>query len=192
MATRSRSLSCLLCLGLLVMAPGLALAGPNEGGTLILHANPSLVFTSDTSDYCGIAALDSCSAAVTSVDWDPGKRVVFHVLAAFPPASQPRLKGISFGIQYDPAKFVIAARASCADFELPDGTWPATGTGTAQSWTTGAQTGVLTEAYWFVGYAYAEDEEAQDSTSVVLIPHPLQGGVFVSDAFPAEVDTIAA
>ncbi len=176
--------------GLLLIVPGLVLAGPNEGGTLILHANPGLVFTSDIQNYCGMAALDSCSAAITSVPWEPGTRIVFHALAAFPSGSRPRLKSVSFGIQYDPERFVMSARGTCADFELPDGAWPATGTGTAQSWTTGAQSGVLTETYWFAGYAYSE-QEGEDSTSVSLIPHPLQHGVFVDDSFPAEVDTIA-
>ena len=190
MTTRSGSLSPALVLGLLIFLPGLVLAGPNAGGTLILHANPSLVFTSDMQGYCGQSALDSCAAAVTSVGWVTGQKIVFHAVAAFPPESQPRLKAISFGIDYDPTKFVMAARGSCADFELPDGTWPAAGTGTAQSWTTGAQTGLLTEVYWLCGYAYSE-QDGEDSTSVALTPHPLQHGVFVDDAFPAEQDTIA-
>jgi hypothetical protein len=167
------------------------MAGPNEGGTLILHANPSLVFTSTIQNYCGMSAPDSCSAAVTSVAWDPGKKIVFHAIAAFPPGSNPRLKALSFGIDFDSTKFILAARGTCADFEIPDGRWPAPSSGTSQSWTTGAQTDLLTEAYWFVGYAYSE-QEGDDSTSVSLIPHPLQHGVFVDDAFPSEVDTIAA
>ena len=166
------------------------MAGPNEGGTLILHANPSLVFTSTIQDYCGMSALDSCSAAVTSVAWDPGKKIVFHAIAAFPPGSSPRLKALSFGIDFDSTKFVLAARGTCADFEIPGVGWPGSGTGTSQSWTTGAQTGPLTEVYWFVGYA--NSEQVLDSTSVSLIPHPLQHGVFVDDAFPSEVDTVAA
>ena len=192
MTNRSHALAGVIWFtGLLLLASNLALAGPNEGGTLILHANPSLVFTSDIQNYCGMSALDSCSAAVTSVPWDPGTKIVFHAIAAFPPGSQPRLKALSFGIDYDPAKFVMAARGSCADFELPDGTWPAHGTGTSQSWTTGTRTGLLTEVYWFAGYAYSE-QEGEDSTSVSLIPHPMQHGVFVDDGFPSEADTIAA
>jgi hypothetical protein len=191
MTARFRSLTRLPYVGLLLFVPALTFAGPNEGGTLILHANPSLVFTSDIQDYCGLSALDSCSAAVTSVEWDPGNHVVFQAIAAFPSGSSPRLKGLSFGIDYDPTKLVMAARGTCADFEISDGGWPAPGTGTAQSWTTGTQTGVLTEVYWFCGYAYSE-QGGEDSTSVSLIPHPLQHGVFVDDAFPAEVDAIAA
>jgi hypothetical protein len=157
---------------------------------MILHAHPSIVFTSDTQNYCGMSALDSCSAAVTSVPWDPGRRIVFHAIAAFPAGSSPRLKVLSFGIDYDPTKFVMAARGTCADFEIPGVGWLAPGTGTSQSWTTGTRTALLTEAYWFAGYAYSE-QEGEDSTSVALIPHPRQHGVFVDDAFPSEVDTIA-
>jgi hypothetical protein len=187
----SRLLRCLQYVGLLLVIPGLALAGPNAGGTLILHANPSLTFTIDIQDYCGLSALDSCSAAVASVPWDLEKRVVFHVLAAFPPESQPRLKGLAFGIDFDSTKFILAAHKTCADFEIPNGGWPGPGSGTAQSWTTATQTGLLTEAYWFVGYNYSATYAA-DSTTFSLIPHPLQGGVFVDDAEPAAVDTIAA
>ena len=28
-------------------------AGPNEGGTLVLHAETSIVYTTDTASYCG-------------------------------------------------------------------------------------------------------------------------------------------
>jgi hypothetical protein len=49
---------------------------------------------------------------------------------------------------------------------------------------------LLTEAYWFVGYTYSE-QEGEDSTSVALIPHPRHHGVFVDDGFPAAVDTVA-
>jgi hypothetical protein len=137
-----------------------------------------------------MAALDSCSVAVTSVPWDPGRRIVFHAIAVFPAGSSPRLKVLSFGIDYDPTKFVMAARGTCADFEIPGVGWLAPGTGTSQSWTTGTRTALLTECYWFAGYAYSE-QDGEDSTSVALIPHPVQHGVFVDDAFPSVVDTIA-
>ncbi len=187
----TRMLALCACAGLLLMVASPALAGPNEGGVLVLHANPSLTFTSDIATYCGMSELDLCSEAVTTVDWVAGRKVVFHALAAFPLGSTPRLKGLSFGITYDPAKFVMAARGTCADFELPDGTWPAPGTGTGQSWTAGPQTGLLTEIYWFCGYAYGE-QESEDSTSVALIPHPTQHGLFVDDGEPQAVDSVAA
>jgi hypothetical protein len=60
MTNRSRALAgAVWFTGLPLLASNLALAGPNEGGTLILHANPSLVFTSTIQNYCGMSALDS-------------------------------------------------------------------------------------------------------------------------------------
>lgn len=186
MTTRSRSL---VFSGFLLFVPALALAGANAGGTLILHANPTLVYTNDTSSYCGQSALDSCAAAVTSVAWDPGHTIVFHAIAAFPPGSQPRMKGVSFGINYDPAKFHLQAQGTCADFEVPDTGWPAPGIGTGQSWND-AQTSQLREVYWFAGYAYSEANP--DSTSFSLIPRAADGGIFVDDAAPRMADSIAA
>lgn len=40
-----------LCFACLVVATPVA-AGPNAGGSLILHANPSLAFTPDTGSWC--------------------------------------------------------------------------------------------------------------------------------------------
>jgi hypothetical protein len=148
------------------------------------------VFTNSTQNYCGMSALDSCSAAVTSVDWDPGKKIVFYAFAAFPPESQPRLKAITFGINYDPAKFYLLGHGTCADFEIADTGWPGPGTGTGQTWTTTTPASRLVEVYWFAGYAYSESDP--DTTSFALIPHPLHQGVFVDDAVPAVEDTIAA
>jgi hypothetical protein len=179
-----------LCLvvGLLAVSMSAVLAGPNAGGTLILHANPSLVFTDGVESWCGMSGLEACSLAVTSVPWENEKRIVFHVLAAFPPGSEPRLKGLSFGVDYDSTRFFLADHGTCADFQIADPRWPRPSTGVGQSWTT-ARTDLLTEAYWFVGYAYSE--QSPDSTVFSVIPHPSQGGVFVDDQEPGLVDSVA-
>jgi hypothetical protein len=176
------------CAGLLLGSASLVAAGPNAGGTLILHADPSLVYTDGTQSWCGRTTLTACSLAVTSVPWQNGTPNVFHVLAAFPPESEPRLKGLTFGVDYDSTKFVLMSQGNCADFEIADPRWPRPHSGTGQSWTT-AQTGPLTEVYWFVGYAYSE--QTPDSTALALIPHPVQGGAFVDDAAPGVVDPIS-
>jgi hypothetical protein len=36
----------------LMIVPALVLAGPNAGGVLLVHANTSLVYTTDTTSYC--------------------------------------------------------------------------------------------------------------------------------------------
>ena len=97
-----------LVLALLLLLPCLAFAGPNEGGTLILHASLT-TYTADTEDWCGISGLSACSTAVVTLPWDAGTPRVFYATAAFPPGSEPRLKAISFGIDYDPTEFLLSA-----------------------------------------------------------------------------------
>lgn len=60
-----RLLSVVALLGALGIRVDPSLAGPNEGGTLILHANTELVYTVDNSGYCGQADLSSCDETVT-------------------------------------------------------------------------------------------------------------------------------
>ncbi len=173
---------------LLGALPGKALGGANLGGSLVVHAT-SITYTTGVETYCGQSGVDSCSAIVDSVPWSSGQPVVFFVLAAFPPESSSRLKGISFGVDYDATKFVVMAYGTCADFELPDSDWPDPGSGTAQSWLT-TQTGPLVEAYWMAGYAYSE--QSPDTTSFAVVPHPVQGGYFADDSEPREADEIEA
>jgi hypothetical protein len=180
-------------LALLFLALGsapIAVAGPNAEGVLLVHANPSLVYTLDTQDYCGESGLTACSLAVTTVSWDPDTTRVFYILAAFPETSQPRLKAISFGVDWDPDKLVVLDHGTCADFEIPDSSWPDPGTGVGQSWSQ-VQTGLLTEAYWFAAYTYSTNNDP-DTTSFAVIPHPLQGATMVDDATPPNEDTVAA
>lgn len=167
-----------------------AVAGPNADGVLLVHTNPSLVYTTDTANFCGQSGLTACSLAVATVPWAPDTTRVFFVLAAFPEGSQPRLKAISFGVDWDPEKLVVLDHGTCADFEIPDNSWPDPGTGVGQSWGQ-VKTGLVTEAYWFAAYTYSAGD-APDTTSFAVIPHPLQGAVMVDDATPPNEDLIAA
>lgn len=161
-----------------------AFAGPNEGGTLILHAETSIAYTNDTASYCGQCDLATCAEAVTSVPADPGHVTVFFAVAAFPEGASPRLSGVTFGVDYDSTGFVLVAHGSCADFELATGEWPEPGTGTALTWNT-PLTEEISEVYWFAGYAYSEDP-----TSFSLIEHPTQGGSFAADGLPSQLDEV--
>lgn len=140
----------LLCVFLLVV-PCLAIAGPNAGATLILHAS-SVTYTTDIQDWCGSSGLSACSSAVVTLPWDPGTTRAFYVIAAFPDEAAPRLKATSWGIDWDESKLVIFAHGSCADFNVPDGDWPAAGTGIGQSFDS-TRTGLLTELYFIGGPA---------------------------------------
>ncbi len=169
-----------------VTLAGRAAAGPNAGGVLFLAADTTAVVD---SSYCGATPLPACSLSVVSLPmWNP-TTTVFRVWAAFPPDSSPRLKGLTFGLRYDPAKVVLLNYGTCGDFELPGPGWPGTGTGTSMLWDA-AQTSNPVEAYWFQGYAYSYVDG--DTTSLALTPHPDQGGYFVDDAKPGALDPIAA
>jgi len=166
----------------LAAVSGAAFAGPNAGGTLIVSANPSIVYCTDNQTYCGSAGLTACDAAVNHVQGaDP---VVFFAIAAFNTSSSPRLAGITFGATY-PDAITLLAQGPCGDFELATGGWPSSGEGTAITWNT-ARTTLLTEVYWFAGYNYY----SPDASVFQLGPHPTQGGSFADDSIPAQLDPI--
>ncbi|MCC7143737.1 MAG: hypothetical protein IT349_16680 [Candidatus Eisenbacteria bacterium] len=166
----------------LMLVARVAAAGPNAGGTLIVHADPNPLSTGVPD--CVPQGLSDCATANLRVD---GVSVhAFWVVAAFPTGSAPRLAGVTFGINYPPELTLIDA-GPCADFELAEAGWPGSGTGTALTWNT-AQTGLLTPVYFFSGYNYY----APTPAVFALAPHPTQGAAFGDDANPAVLDEIAA
>lgn len=176
----------LLAGSLIAGANGLVLAGPHEGGTVILHANPSIAYSSDSGDYCGQSMIDECADAVTSVPADPATTTVFFALAAFPEGSSPELVDVTFGIDYDPARFVLLATGHCADLEGNTSDWPLPGSGTAVVWNT-PQHELLLEMRWFAGYAVSGELASTFELSV----HPTEGGFFGGDGPASPLDEIA-
>jgi len=170
----------LLVAAALLLVAGTAFAGPNANGTLILH-NTGVEYTSDIENYCGFAPLGLCDDAV--VRDDSGIKTVWSAYAAFPGGSSPRLKAVTFGVEYD-AYVYLSALGKCGDFEVTTSNWPASGEGTGMTFNE-AQTTLLVELYWFAGYAYGTDAQ-----HLALIPHPTQGGTFADDSVPAIVDDV--
>ncbi len=173
-----------LCLALLGAAASTALAGPNAGGTLILHSNPALVYCSDTPSYCGQSGLTSCDAAINHKDG--ADTALLFALAAFSSSASPRLSGITFGITY-PDGLSLVAYGACGDFELATAGWPSSGEGTAVTWNS-ARTTQLVDVYWFAGYNYY----SPTPSVLALTPHPTQGAMFADDSIPSILDPIAA
>ncbi|MBK8230761.1 MAG: S8 family serine peptidase [Candidatus Eisenbacteria bacterium] len=169
---------------LLIASTGLARAAPNADGMLILHSNPTTVYSLGTGTYCGSSGLASCPEANTEAA-DPTQPTVFHALAAFPDESEPRLQGITFGVNYSEADFTLLELETCADFEVRTSDWPAPGSGTALSWNS-ARITHLTEVYWFVGYANSDSI----ATVFSLQAHPTQGAQFADDSTPPALDAI--
>jgi hypothetical protein len=169
----------LLVLPLGFLTIGIAAAGPNDGGVLLLHAAP---FEGRIGrPICGLVGLSDCADArvnIPATDF-----MAWSVFAAFAEGSDPRLLSVTFGVEHDP-NIYLANWESCGPIETPDSDWPNPGSGTKVSWGI-SQTAEITEVYAFLGYAY------YGSGAFCLFPHPTQGGWFGDDSTPPVLDPIA-
>ncbi len=159
-------------------------AGVNEGGMLILHANPSLVFTAGM-DYMGYSELYDCENAITRVDGVEGEieEIVYFVIAAFDSFTWPRVRATSFGIRHtSPLVEPFAWGTNAMGYvEYPG--WPASETGIAVIWRE-AQTSQMLEVCWFASYAYP-------GNVTEIIEHPSQGWPVVGDdSLPMVTDRV--
>lgn len=160
------------------------MAGANEGGMLILHANPSLVFTTGF-DYTGYSELYNCEDAVTRIDNIDGEvlEIVYFVIAAFDGFAWPRIRAVSFGIRHSSPlvePFAWGTRAQ-GYFDYPG--WPADGTGIAIIWGE-PLTSQINEVCWFACYSYA-------GNVTEIANHPSQGWpAFGDDSVPAVIDPV--
>ncbi|MEZ4650097.1 MAG: hypothetical protein R3E97_15165 [Candidatus Eisenbacteria bacterium] len=183
--SRLRMLSPASCLLALTLSSTAVLAGPNAGGTLIVHGDPGVVYTTDIDDYTGFADLPAgCESAVTNYPAD--ETFVWWVKAAFPEDATPRLAAAVFGIDYDEDAVVLLAYGPCGDFELSDPSWPAPQSGTAIAFSD-ARTEGLVDLYWFAGYNYYLGGA---DVSFDLVPSPSQGADFADDFVPANLDPV--
>lgn len=162
------------------------LAGPHEGGTIILHANPAIPYTLELPEYCGQSGLSSCASATTEVPADPSITTVFYAFAAFPAQSEPELIGVLFGIQYDPDRLTLVDTGHCGQYEEHTSDWPLSSSGTAIGWDL-AQPDHLIELHWFAAYA----ESGELPSTFELVEHPEQGGWFIGDWPHTPMDPVA-
>ncbi|MCC7141546.1 MAG: choice-of-anchor D domain-containing protein [Candidatus Eisenbacteria bacterium] len=184
--TRSRSglATSFCCLSFFLISPERAAATPNLGGALLVHTDDRVTYTTTQESYCGLSTL-ACDeggprepgAAVATSGRPIADVVTFWILAGFPPAADPRVTAVTFGLSYLPASLTPIAHGSCGDFELASASWPAPGEGTALTWNV-PRRGHLFEAYWFGAYVYG-------TGSLELVPHPTQGAFFGDDRVPA-------
>ena len=176
----------LLAIGTLCLVGSPVLAGPNANGSLILAWADGVVQCFDggagVEDYCGATGIQNCTDAL--VETTGADVIVLNVIAAFSPFSNPRLAGVAFGWSYDEEEVFLRDYGSCGDFELPNNDWPASGSGTAVTWSV-AQLGQLTDVYWLAAYNYYGNPQL-----LALEPHPSQGAVFADDDVPSNLDPI--
>ncbi|MFN8546408.1 MAG: hypothetical protein U0527_00165 [Candidatus Eisenbacteria bacterium] len=183
-------LAALILLSPLLLLANAAQAGSNAGGTLIVHAAPPVTGSpcgEGDHNFCSLTDecvnLSACADAITR--HDGGLSTYWYVLAAFPPSATPRLRGVTFGLDYSPS-VALVGQSNCANFELTTSGWPQSGSGTALSWNS-TQTAPLVMVYWFAGYNYY----SPDTGYFRAQPHPTQGGFFADDSTPSVTDPIA-
>ena len=165
-----------------------ALAGPNFGGTLVVH-DTGLAYTSDVAIYPTLAP-DSCAVvdAEAPVGFPAdGQGWVWKAYAAFPSGSAPRLKALAFGATWSGAEIRVLSGGvpnPSQDFEIPQVGWPEQPGGVVGVSFLVTKTALISEVYWFAGYAYGPAIWS-------LAPHPVQVSEFVDDGFPPQEDMIA-
>lgn len=167
-----------------------SLAGPNNGGTLLVHALENINYTTDNDGYCNplqfarSAWLEDCALTVSEIPY-PTVPAVWLVYAAFSESNFPQLAGVEFGITYSPGLSIVD-HGACADITSPMSGWPASGTGTIVVWSD-TQTERLVPVYWFAGYSYS----AATGMNFQVGPHPINGGHFGDRSLPSVLDQIA-
>lgn len=160
------------------------LAGPNEGGVFILHANESIDYAPGV-DYCGQSGLRDCNAADVSVN-EAGTHVIY-VYGAFPAANDPRVSVLVFGLEYD-EELTVVDWGTCGDVELLSGNedgedWPASGSVAVVAWNT-VQTDHLLEVLWL-----AVRNDSGEPASIWIAPNWVdQSAAFGDDSVPTQVD----
>lgn len=175
-----------------------ALAYVNRGGKLIIHTDDRVEYTAGKT-YYGLSGIECPNDFNCPYDFDcspnlqlanptsglGGEIAVWWVLAAFPTDSCPNLKGVTFGVDYDPQKVVLVDWGTVTHFEISTDNWPTdpTGVGTALVWCD-PFINQLVEVYWFAGYA------PYGPATFELRPHPTQGGYFGDSSSPSDLDAI--
>ncbi len=152
---------------------------------LILHANPSLIYTSGI-DYSSYAELYDCEHAITRIDGTPGEvdEIVYYVLAVFDGFSWPTVMAVTFGMRYSSPLVEPFAWGTNAPFVLESNGWPRDGTGVGIVWVDDPLTSQINEVLWFASYVYS-------GNTVEIAEHPSQGWpVFGDDSIPVVVDRV--
>jgi len=171
--------SALLASLFLFCASAAALAGPNSGGYLVLHAATELQASAGSSP-CGQSRVRDCLETRVTAPVEARETVVF-LLAAFP-FSNPRLSGVVFGLYLD-ASISIFGYGGCGDFALDAEGPPQSGWGSAVTFNA-SRTQRINEIYWFAAYAYSEG-------MMEIAEHPTQGApTFADDSVPSQLDPV--
>ncbi len=176
---------CLLWI-VLAAAPR-AWAGPNAGGTLVVH-DPGVEYTSGTLAYP--TPVTECTQIDNQLPVGipaGGEGWVWKVYAAFDPATEPRLKGVRFGATFTPEVVILAGGVPDPSvYEVSINGWPSVSGGGAELSFLETQTSPVVECYWLGGYC------ASETGTWTTAPHPVVPAVFLDDSSVPAEDPILA
>jgi hypothetical protein len=161
-----------LALGLLValggLFPTLSLAGPNADAKLILHLVPA---TKKSPIGCGNALPKEPTTVVTKGGLEPQGYYAYVLVTDYD--TRRGVAGVQFGISYDDSTksgVDVLSWQSCALYEWPMDSWPASDTGNLLTWNQAedCQDKVPLPVGFFYVIAYSPDR-------LKLIPRPVDG-----------------
>jgi len=130
-----------------VLAPAAAFAGANVGAAILVGTG---TWTKTTT--CATLVKASCDLVTPVSQTVVGANNIVAVYVGREPAPMV-VTGIDFGIQYSTA-VAVTSWNKCGDLDVPDGTWPASGSGISMVWSA-AQNGNVILIGWFRVTTYA-------------------------------------
>jgi hypothetical protein len=172
----------------------LAVAGPNEGGTIFVHYSADAVYPGPDPVFVP-GGLNSLADVNTQAPGDASgdAPILWFAYAAFNGCAQPRVAVVSFGCEFNADLtglmwWATEPGASELRYEPQSGEgifWPYPGTGTLLGFAS-AHTALIDEIYCFAGYG-----PEGETFGLGPNPDPVQGGVFADDGSPSVLDPIA-
>ena len=179
----------LASLALLLLGGGGAIASRNDGGSMLVHTDDAVSFSSGW-DYCANNPLPAtCGELITQTNAEPENvNAIIWVVGAFDPSSSPGVTAYQFGIYHNLPTGYFTAWGACGPgaLEIPDATWPdESGTGTAIAYGAAVYPHFLFKMYWF---AVAGQVGTHIDTGA--FPHGTNGAAFADDGSPPLVDTV--
>lgn len=139
----------------LLMLGGAALAGPNEGIFLAVHAGGRGIETNGNPGAT-LPVPDNCEDFVPTVDGGPG--VQWFTVLAVSTQCNPSFNTVTFGLGQDSANCYVAAavpaRPEFSPMEIPSDEWPEPNSGTCVSWAPNCLTNPIEPIYYIGFYSY--------------------------------------
>jgi len=157
-----------LLLGLSVTLPSLSTAGPNANAKMVLHLVPA---TKKSPVGCGNNLPKDSTGVATTGDLEPQGYYAYVLVTDYD--LRRGLAGVQFGISYDDSAksgVDVLSWQSCALYEWPMDSWPASDTGNLLTWNQAedCQDKTPLPIGFFYVIAYSPDR-------LKLIPRPVDG-----------------